>query len=112
MKLLLDANLSWRLINYLESYFPESQHVRDISLQYPASDVAIWAFARENNFVIVTNDEDFLHLLLQKGFPPKVVLLKTGNQSSKFIQETLMRRKPDIESLVASTEYGLLEIYG
>jgi len=112
MKLLLDANLSWRLIKHLENYFPETQHIKNIPLPYPASDNAIWNYALENDFVIVTNDEDFLHLLLQKGFPPKVVLLKTGNQSNRFIQEILIKRKSDIESLAASAEHGLLEIYG
>jgi len=30
------------------------------------------------NFIIVTNDDDFLNLTNMKGFPPKVVLLRTG----------------------------------
>ncbi len=46
-----------------------------------------------------------------KGFPPKVVLLKTGNQSNNFIEMLLMKHKSAIEALHTSSEYGLLEIY-
>jgi predicted nuclease of predicted toxin-antitoxin system len=44
-----------------------------------------------------------------KGFPPKVVLLKTGNNSSKALTELLITIKPKIEDLEDS-EFGLLEI--
>ncbi len=32
-------------------------------------------------------DNDFLDLLEQYGFPPKVVLVKTGNNSSKVLAD-------------------------
>ncbi len=82
MKLLLDANLSWRLVKLLKEHFKEVLHVKDTSLPYPSSDISIWNYALANNFCIVTNDEDFLHLLLQKGFPPEIILLKTGNKTT------------------------------
>jgi len=44
-----------------------------------------------------------------KGFPPKVVLLKTGNSSSKALMELLIKIKPMIDDL-EKNEYGLLEI--
>jgi predicted nuclease of predicted toxin-antitoxin system len=60
----------------------------------------------------VTNDEDFLKLLLKVGFPPKVVLLRMGNQSTDFVRDTLLRHTADIDYLEKSEDYGLLEIYG
>ena len=45
------------------------------------------------------------------GFPPKVVLLKTGNNSSKALADLLSKSKQNIEEL-ESNDYGLLEIYG
>jgi predicted nuclease of predicted toxin-antitoxin system len=38
MKLLLDANISWRLINLISDYFPESIHVNNTGLPKPAKD--------------------------------------------------------------------------
>lgn len=73
MKLLLDANLSWRLAEKLQDIFPGTIHVNRSGIPAPASDVSIWEFARRNNFIIVTNDEDYLRLSLQKGFPPDVI---------------------------------------
>lgn len=111
MNLLLDANLSWRLVKPLKEHFKKVLHIKDTPLPYPSSDISIWNYALTNNFCIVTNDDDFLNLLLQKGFPPKIILLKTGNQNNKYIQNILLKHKNEIETLFASSEYGLLEIY-
>lgn len=46
--------------------------------------------------LIVTNDEDFLHLSSTKGFPPKVILLRTGNQNRKYIEQLIITNKSQI----------------
>jgi len=56
MKLLLDANLSWRLVATLQQHFTDCLHVDNIGLPIPATDQAIWNYAKENEFLIVTND--------------------------------------------------------
>jgi len=110
VRFLLDANLSWRSAKTLKNHFDDCFHVEDIGLSFPAKDTEIWTYARENGLLIVTNDEDFLHLSTAKGFPPKVLLLKTGNQSRKFIEQVLINSKEQIQFFVESTEYGILEI--
>ena len=110
MKLLLDANLSWRLSNKLKTYFEDCYHVDYIDLAVPARDIDIWNYALTNHLIIVTNDDDFLNLANAKGFPPKVVLLKTGNQSNSFLEQLLIKHKGEIEQLFHSAEYGFLEI--
>lgn len=111
MKLLLDANISWRLIVKLKLHFNDCLHVDHIGLTIPAKDTEVWNYALSNDLIIVTNDDDFLNLANAKGFPPKVVLLRTGNQSNSFIEDLLIRHKTDIESLFRSSEYGFLEIF-
>lgn len=111
MKLLLDANVSWRLCAGLGLHFEDCFHVDNIGLTVPAKDTEIWDYALATNLIIVTNDEDFLNFSNIKGFPPKIVLLKTGNQSNKYIEELLIRHKQDIESLYLSEEYGILELF-
>lgn len=76
MKLLFDANLSWRLVEKLNQYIDECRHVDHIGLTIPAKDLEIWLFAKNNGFIIVTNDEDFLNLLNVKGFPPKKCIVE------------------------------------
>jgi predicted nuclease of predicted toxin-antitoxin system len=46
-----------------------------------------------------------------KGFPPKVVLLRTGNQNRLFIPNLLIQRKTEIQALKESDEIGLLEVF-
>jgi predicted nuclease of predicted toxin-antitoxin system len=111
MKLLLDANISWKLINILAPVFGECNHVDFINLPVPAKDIDIWNYALENGFIIITKDNDFLDLLELKGFPPKVILIKTGNNSSKILAELIINVKPKIEDL-ENNNYGLLEVYG
>ena len=112
MNLLLDANLSWRLVKELSNCFDTVQHIDAIEISHPATDIQIWNAALQMNSIIVTNDDDFLNLLLQKGFPPKIILLRTGNQRNDFIKEILIKHRDDITQLNNSQEYGLLEIFG
>jgi predicted nuclease of predicted toxin-antitoxin system len=78
VKLLLDQNLSFRLVTSLTSQFPDSAHVRDFDLQR-ADDATIWSFAKDNDFVIVSKDEDFHQRSFLYGQPPKVVWVRLGN---------------------------------
>lgn len=111
MKLLLDANISWRLIAKLKTHFEDCFHADHIGIPVRAKDTAIWNHALTNELIIVTNDDDFLNFATAKGFPPKVVLLKTGNQSNSFIEVLLVKHKEEIKVLNASVEYGFLEIF-
>lgn len=54
MKLLLDQNLSHRLVSSLQSQFAGSAHVRDFGLQR-AGDAEVWALAahRDAAFLVL-----------------------------------------------------------
>ncbi|MDR0863940.1 MAG: DUF5615 family PIN-like protein [Candidatus Symbiothrix sp.] len=110
LKLLLDANLSWRSVSVLKNHFEDCFHVDSIGLKIPAKDTEIWKYAKAHDLLIVTNDEDFLNLSLIKGFPPKIILLKTGNQNRKLIEDLLIRERAQIVEFLFSNEYGILEI--
>ncbi len=111
MTILLDANLSYRLVKKLANLFPDCLHVTKTGLPIPAEDIDIWRWARLNNRIIITNDDDYYHLANTYGFPPKVVLLRMGNQSSTSVVETRQKHFDDIQKLTDSDEYGLIELY-
>jgi predicted nuclease of predicted toxin-antitoxin system len=111
MTILLDANISWRLVKNLSKHFRNVLHVRHTGLPDPAQDDQIWLWAKLNNAVIITNDQDFINMLSTYGFPPKVVLLRKGNLTTKQIDRLLTEFKLEIEHLGESETYGLLEIY-
>jgi Uncharacterized protein conserved in bacteria len=110
MKLLLDENISRRIMPLLQKAYPESTQVV-LAGPERMNDRAVWDFAREGNYVIVTKDDDFLDLLSILDYPPKVILLKMGNCSNQLIVEALVRSKDDIASALASPDAGLVEIY-
>ena len=111
MKLLLDANISWRIIKLIENDFSDCLHANDIKTNQPAKDLEIWEFAKQNKFIILTHDDDFEKLLLLKGAPPKVIILKTFNKNTKQIAELLILKREIIESFISSQDLMILEIY-
>ena len=72
MSLLLDENLSPRLIPRLASLFPGLTHGRDVDLRQ-ADDRTIWDWARQNSYTVGTADSDFVAMVSQAGPPPKLV---------------------------------------
>ncbi|MFN0175836.1 MAG: DUF5615 family PIN-like protein [Saprospiraceae bacterium] len=89
MRLLLDNNISYRLVKKLKDVVPECLHVSKTGLLRPADDPDIWAWAKRYDHVIVTFDEDFEVLETLYGFPPKVILLRFGNAPTKLIEKVL-----------------------
>ena len=111
MKILLDANLSWRLSKLLPGYCEQIIHVEETDVPIPAKDIDIWNYAQAQGFTIATNDEDFLNLLLSKGYPPKLILFRTGNQRTKVIVELLKKHQNEIQELNQKKHIGVLEIF-
>lgn len=90
MKLLLDQNLSHRLIKLVADVFADCSHVRDFHLE-SAEDPEIWDFARRNGYMIVSKDDDFHQRSFLFGAPPKVLWVRLGNCSTARIAEALRR---------------------
>jgi predicted nuclease of predicted toxin-antitoxin system len=109
MKLLLDANISRRMIPELVQHFSECVHVNTIGLSVPLTDIQIWNYAQQYDYIIVTQDSDFLHFYETKGYPPKVVLLRMGNMTKDTMLSVIIQSKQLIEDLHKG-DYGLLEI--
>lgn len=107
MKLLLDENLSPRLIETLQSEYPGSTHVRSIALR-GAADEVIWNYAREEGFAIVSKDNDFRQLSFVHGAPPKVVWLSVRNAGTDAILGFLKSQRSVILTFDAEKEASLL----
>ncbi|MGH6662299.1 MAG: DUF5615 family PIN-like protein [Rhodospirillales bacterium] len=90
MKLLLDANLSHRILTALAEEFPDSAHVRDFGLER-AGDDEIWRYSRDNGFTIVTLDSDFYDLSVLRGAPPRVVWLRSADTATETLASLLRR---------------------
>ena len=107
--LLLDENLSPRLIARVENYFPGSLHVLHAGLDN-SPDQEIWDFAKRKAFAVVTKDRDFLTLLEKNGPPPKVLHLSLGNVRVSAIEKTLLENEQQIKQFLQDRDTGLLTI--
>jgi len=88
MKLLLDENLSDRIVPRIQDLYPESSHVKALGLMN-TEDVVIWDYAKANGFVIVSKDSDFHQRSLLYGHPPKFIYLRIGNSPTQKITQIL-----------------------
>ncbi len=108
MKLLLDQNLSPRLCDHLRDIWTDVVHVREVGLA--ADDSAVWAYARERGFAVVSKDGDFSERSVLCGAPPKVIWLALGNCSTEEIERHLRGHRDEIETFLADPDTTLLVI--
>ena len=107
MRLLFDENLSARLVGALADQFPDSSHVNLVGLA-SATDLEIWAYAREHDFTVVSKDDDFQSLSLVNGAPPKVIWLRIGNASTAGIEAFIRSGLVKIRTFEISPAESLL----
>jgi predicted nuclease of predicted toxin-antitoxin system len=109
MRFLFDQNISHRILKYLSTSI-EATHVRNVRL-INSSDQEIWEYAQKNKYIIVTQDSDFNDIYLLKGFPPKIIWIKSGNLKTSEIAELIHNGYQKIIEFDNNLELGLLEIY-
>lgn len=102
MKLLLDENISYRLVRTLDAVYQGTLHVTD--LPGLKGDQAIWEHARTHGFVLVTFDTDFVQIAALRGAPPKILLLTLRNPRHSAIGSLLVLRREQIERFVADMD--------
>jgi predicted nuclease of predicted toxin-antitoxin system len=100
----LDAQISPRLARWIEETFTvECLHVRDLGLRN-AEDADIFQKARDAGSVIMTKDQDFVHLVEKNGFPPQVIWVTCGNMPNDRFKTLLQKTFSDAMSLIANGE--------
>ena len=110
MKLLFDQNPFPNLAKYFKTSFNDAVHVQDLKLD-TSDDLAVWEFAKSNNFTIVTKDSDFNNIITLFGFPPKVIWLRKGNCSTSLIKEMIEGHIDIVTTFIKDSENGILTIY-
>ena len=92
MKLLLDENLSPRLVARLVSLFSDLTHVRDVGLRQ-AKDQEIWDWATISAYNIVTSDSDFVDTSERLGWPPKVIHIAQCDFPFRVIEDMVSSKR-------------------
>jgi predicted nuclease of predicted toxin-antitoxin system len=109
VRLLLDQNLSPRLLADLANLYPGSTHVRDVGLA-AAHDTIVWGYAAQNGLTIVSKDADFHERSFVLGPPPKVIWIRRGNCSTEEIAALLRREHAAILAFETDAEAAFLAL--
>ena len=107
MRLLLDENLSPKLVAAISHAFPDSHHVEQLGLR-GATDQEVWEAARSGGFVLVSKDNDFRQFSFLYGPPPKVVWLAVGNAGTDSIRDLLLSSPAILTRFVETPEDAFL----
>ena len=103
MKLLLDENLSPRLVGMIADLFPGSAHVHDVGLG-GQDDRAVWSYAKGQGFAVLSKDSDFMERSVLDGYPPKVIWVRLGNCSTAEIARVLRSKSEAVQRFLEAVE--------
>jgi len=68
-------------------FFNSDNFIHVVDIDPLMTDLKIWQFALENNFVILTKDADFYHKFILSSRSPKTVYFQLGNMTLKELHE-------------------------
>lgn len=107
MKLLLDENISPKLVRLLSDVYPSIVHLRDLGL-IGAPDHVIWEYAKDHGYSLVSKDDDFRQRSFVHGAPPKVIWLQVGNAGTSGIAALLRMNAERLGEFEVEAESSLL----
>ena len=108
MKFLVDAHLPVELADYLVEKGNDAVHVRNLSMSH-APDAILWKYALQNEYVIVSKDQDFFNRISQDPFGPTIIWLKIGNSTIEELLNWFSGYYPAIMSKLKDGE-KLIEV--
>jgi predicted nuclease of predicted toxin-antitoxin system len=73
-----------------------------------SDDEAIWQYARDNGFTIISKDSDFQERSVLRGHPPKVVWLRATNCTTALIENLLLTASPLVTRFIQEDEESCL----
>ena len=107
MKLLLDQNISYKVVRLLADAFSDVKHVRSVGL-VNVSDLEIWQYAKINGYTVITFDSDFIELSVLKSSLPKVIWLKFGNSTNLKVANKLIINQKTISEFIKDDNNEIL----
>ena len=108
--LLLDQNISPRLVEQLADIYPDAVHVSRLGMG-SVMDIEIWRYAHDHDFIIFTKDADFSELGMIMGFQPKVIWIRRGNCSTQDVETILRENYSALRALSEDSEIGILTLF-
>jgi predicted nuclease of predicted toxin-antitoxin system len=108
VKFLVDAHLPRSLCALLARQGHDAVHTFDLPAKNATADRVINQLSLDEQRVVISKDTDFFYSHLLLGRPWKLVLVKTGNLSTRDLRALFERNLPAIEA--ALQYHTLVEI--
>lgn len=108
MKFLVDAHLPRSLCAVLAQHGHDATHTLALPAQNKTKDWVINQVSFDDQRVVISKDTDFFYSHLLQGRPWKLLLVRTGNISTRDLRALFERNLPAIEA--ALQHYALVEI--
>lgn len=108
MKVLLDQNISHRILPSVKKLFKQAEHVAQVGLD-DTDDIHIRKYAKEKDFSIITFDKDFVELASLFGVPPKVIWIRLFNPSNAEVTDCLESNIFLIQEFLNNLDYSMIE---
>ena len=109
VKFLVDENLSPKIVRLFDPRFPGTMHVSSAGLA-GSGDEAIWRYAGEHGFVVLSKDSDFNQRALLRGHPPKIVWARVGEMRTNEIAATVLARADELDRFEDDAELSVFVI--
>ncbi|HEX4809660.1 MAG TPA: DUF5615 family PIN-like protein [Bryobacteraceae bacterium] len=108
MKVLLDENLSQKIVLQLADLFTQIKHARDLYLK-EKPDTNIWKAAKEGGFdLLITTDRDFLQIAAQNEPPPKLVRIEQADVKTAQLAAVRRNNALKVRELLNSKQTTLI----
>lgn len=109
MKLLLDLNISYKVIKRINRIYGEVDQIGRLGMSQ-MDDAMIFQFARTNGYTIITFDAYFHERNLLANSSIKVIWLKLSNTSTENIINILRDNRKEIKAFINDESFTCLEI--
>jgi len=109
VRFLVDNQLPIALCRFLVSHGAECRHVSEAGLTQH-TDLEIWRRAGQAEEILVTKDEDFVHLAASMKTGAQLVWVRLGNCRTAHLLEVFERLWPRIEAALLAGDQ-VIEIW-
>lgn len=103
MRFLIDTQLPVALKPLIAASGCQVEHVLDLDMGR-AKDTSIWGYAEQVGATIISKDEDFIILKLQRISGPQIVWVRYGNVRNRALLERFAAALPRIAIAIAAGE--------
>ena len=105
MRFLVDAQLPRDLANFFKMHGHEAVHTAELPEKNHTSDEQIRRMADNEDWIVVSKDDDFMTSHLLRGTPRRVLLISTGNISNPELIQIMQENLDSLEKALRESVF-------